>query len=338
MISFFFEIGVFTAKLFISLLVFGIFLMLIAGFALQQKKYKKKKKRLELEDVGDLYQGYKLAMQSILLSGKELKKQVQLLKKRKKQEKAGEQDRVYVLNFDGDIQARQVKQLRDEVSLLVYFANPEKDEILVRLNNRGGMVPNHGLAASQLQRLRDKGFKLTICVDEVAASGGYLMACTASVLMAAPFAYIGSIGVLAQIPNLHRFLQKKEVDFEEHYAGKHKRTLTLFGKATDEKREKLKAQLEEIHRQFQNYISSYRPQLNLEKVATGEVWLGEKAKTLGLVDSISTSDAYLLKLLDTKKVYHLSLKEEESKGLRSVMDKLQGLKKVSRSVLDRFLT
>ena len=219
------------------------------------------------------------------------------------------------------MEASQVELLREEVSILLKTADPKTDEIILRLNNRGGAVYAHGLGASQLQRLKDKGFHLTICVDEVAGSGGYLMACVAHKILAAPFAYLGSIGVLYQIPNFHRFLQKQNVDFEEHHAGKYKRTITMFGKATDEKRQKLQQDLKEIHVHFKNYVAQHRPQLDMEKVATGEVWLGIKAKELGLVDEISTSDDYILSLLDSKKVYHICLKQKEKKGLQKLLQK-----------------
>ena len=202
--------------------------------------------------------------------------------------------------------------------------DPKKDEIVLRLTNRGGLVSNHGLGASQLQRLRDKGFQLTVCVDEVAGSGGYLMACVAHKILAAPFAVIGSIGVLAQIPNFHRLLKKQNVDFEEHSAGEFKRTLTLFGETTEEKRQKLKEQLTDIHTAFKNYVIKYRPDLDLSQTATGDYWLGEKALKLGLVDRIITSDDYILSLLDTKKVYSIKLKEEEHKGLVAWLNKKMG--------------
>lgn len=314
MSEFLFEIALFSSKIIFLLALLGIFLA-IAGSAASEYKKQKKKEKLEIEDIGEKFQQHQLTMHSYTQSAKSLKKEIKSLKKQKKQstktEKSGS---VYVLDFKGDIQASQVKRLREEISILIKSANPKTDEVVLRLNNHGGLVPNHGLGASQLQRLRNHGLSLTICVDEVAGSGGYLMACTANKILAAPFAIIGSIGVLAQMPNFHRFLQKQNVDFEEISAGKHKRTLTLFGQTTDEKREKLRSQLEDIHESFKNYIVKHRPNVDLSKTATGDYWLGEKAKELGLVDDISTSDDYVLSLLsDNKKVYHVSLKGEESK-------------------------
>ena len=200
---------------------------------------------------------------------------------------------IYVLNFDGDIQASAVASLRQEISAVLTVADAE-DEVVVRLESAGGVVHGYGLAASQLRRIRDRKIPLTVCVDKVAASGGYLMACVADKIIAAPFAIIGSIGVLAQIPNLYRLLKKHEVDFEQLYAGEYKRTLTLFGENTDEGRVKMQQQLEEIHDQFKEHIKSQRPAIDIDKVATGEHWLGSRALELGLVDQLQTSDDYLM--------------------------------------------
>ena len=200
---------------------------------------------------------------------------------------------IYVLNFDGDIQASAVASFRQEISAILTVADAE-DEVVVRLESAGGVVHGYGLAASQLRRIRDRKIPLTVCVDKVAASGGYLMACVADKIIAAPFAIIGSIGVLAQIPNLYRLLKKHEVDFEQLYAGEYKRTLTLFGENTDEGRVKMQQQLEEIHDQFKEHIKSQRPAIDIDKVATGEHWLGSRALELGLVDQLQTSDDYLM--------------------------------------------
>ncbi len=318
--EFFFEIGIFASKVFIIAFLVGG-LLIISGSAFSEHKKWKKKKKLEVEDIGDNLQAYRLKIQSVTHSTKNIKKQIKTLKKQKQKEESEEKPRAYILNFKGDMEASQVELLREEISILLKTADPKKDEVIIKLNNRGGLVHSHGLGASQLERLRTKGFQLTVCVDEVAGSGGYLMACVANKILSAPFAVIGSIGVLAQLPNFYRFLQKQNVDYEEHSAGTHKRTLTLFGKSTEEKREKLKEQLEEVHTHFKNYIVKYRPEVDLSKIATGEHWLGTKAKELGLVDDIQVSDDYILSLLDTKKVYKLSLKEEELTNIQRLLSK-----------------
>jgi len=345
MAEFFFEVGVFGGKalMVILLIIFIVgILSALAGSVFAEHKKEKKKKKLEIEDVGHKLKSYYFKMRSITHNSKDIKKQIKVFNKTQKKEDKKEDNSafVYILDFKGDIEASQVNLLREEVSILIKVADPKKDEIIVRLNNRGGMVPNHGLGASQLQRLRDRGFNLTVCVDEVAGSGGYLMASVANKILAAPFAMIGSIGVLAQVPNFYRFLQKQEVDYEEHTAGQHKRTITMFGKPTDEKREKLKEQIEEIHTHFKDYVTQYRTNIDLSQVATGEVWLGKKAKELGLVDQILTSDDYILSLLETKKVYTVKLKEEELKGLQKLISKIGGytpfavdLKKIIKSFI-----
>ncbi len=219
--------------------------------------------------------------------------------------------RVFVLDFEGDIQASAVKSMREEISALLMVATP-KDEVVVRLESAGGLVYSYGLAASQLQRVRDAKIPLTISVDKVAASGGYMMACVGDKVIAAPFALLGSIGVIAQIPNLHRLLKKHDVDFEQLYAGEYKRTLTLFGENTDKGREKMKADLEETHQLFKDFIQSQRPALDVGRVATGETWLGTRALELGLVDELRTSDDYLMAAGKESPLLHLRLKERKN--------------------------
>lgn len=200
---------------------------------------------------------------------------------------------IFVLDFDGDIRASAVTSLRQEISAILTLARSE-DEVVVRLESGGGVVHGYGLAASQLQRIRAHNIPLTVAVDKVAASGGYMMACVADKIIAAPFAIIGSIGVLAQLPNLHRLLKKHEIDFEQLYAGEYKRTLTMFGENTDKAREKMQQELQETHDLFKAHVKDQRPQLNIGKVATGEHWFGSRALELGLVDHLQTSDDYLM--------------------------------------------
>lgn len=200
--------------------------------------------------------------------------------------------RLYVLNFDGDMSASATDNLREEISVVLSQAR-DGDEILVRVESPGGVVHGYGLAASQLQRIRTAGVPLTIAVDKVAASGGYMMACVADKIIAAPFAVVGSIGVLAQLPNFNRLLKKMDIDFELLTAGEYKRTLTMFGENTDKGREKFVEDLEETHLLFKEFVSSNRPALDIAKVATGEVWYGQQSVEQGLVDEIKTSDSYI---------------------------------------------
>ncbi|MFE8032753.1 protease SohB [Thiohalocapsa marina] len=257
----------------------------------------------------------------------------QAMKQERKQEKqrakavARDRRRVFVIDFHGDIMATEVAGLREVVSALLMEADAE-DEVLVRLDNAGGAVHEHGLAASQLLRIREHGLSLTVAVDKVAASGGYLMACVANRIVAAPFAVVGSIGVLAEMPNFHRWLERNGVDFELHTAGEYKRTLTLFGENTDEGRAKLREQLEETHQLFKSFIQTYRPDLDLARVATGEYWHGEQALALGLVDALKTSDDYLLAARADADLYRLSYKAH-----KRPLDRLLGAIRLGMSAL-----
>ncbi len=237
-------------------------------------------------------------------------------KAKKKAAKLGEEPvkpRLFVLDFDGDIEASQVGALREEISALLQVARPD-DAVLVRLESGGGIVHSYGLAASQLKRIRDRGYRLIVSIDKVAASGGYMMACVADEIVAAPFAVVGSIGVVAQMPNFHRLLDKHQVDVELHTAGEYKRTLTMFGENTDAARAKFKQELEEIHSLFKAFVSDNRKQLAIEKVATGEHWYGTQAQELGLVDRLQTSDDLLLDAVKEREVYEVRYRVK--RGLR----------------------
>ena len=212
--------------------------------------------------------------------------------------------RVYVVNFEGNIAASAVDNLREEITAILSVAN-KKDEIVVRLESSGGMVHSYGLASSQLDRIKKAKLKLTICVDKVAASGGYMMACVGDKMIAAPFAIVGSIGVVAQMPNFNKLLKKHDIDFELLTAGEHKRTLTLFGKNTDKGREKFIEELNETHELFKEYVSKRRPNVDINKIASGEIWFGSRAKELSLVDEISTSDEYICSCFNSAKVFEI---------------------------------
>lgn len=203
------------------------------------------------------------------------------------------QRRVFVLNFAGDLSAGAVAGLRQEVTAIV-SGRREGDEVVLRIESLGGVVASYGLAASQVVRLKEAGISVTACVDRAAASGGYMMACVADRILAAPFAVVGSIGVVAQLPNFHRLLKRHDIDFEQFHAGKYKRTVTLFGENSEADREKVREQVEEVFGLFKEFVGRYRPSLDVERVATGEYWYGSRAVELGLVDELRTSDDYLL--------------------------------------------
>lgn len=278
--------------------------------------------RLEVRNLNERYEDLADAIRDQTFSDAERKL---LLKERKRHErerrKARPQaddgkPRVYALQFHGDLQASAVDALREEISAVLQVARPGRDEVLLRLDSEGGMVHGYGLAASQLARLRSAGVHLTVAVDKVAASGGYLMACVADRILAAPFAIVGSIGVVAQLPNFNRLLKRLDVDYELHTAGDYKRTLTLFGENTEAGREKFRSQIEETHALFKRFVGEYRPKLDIARVATGEHWFGSQALELQLVDQLQTSDDYLLARTRDAELYGLRFRRRQALAQR----------------------
>jgi serine protease SohB len=263
-------------------------------------------------------------------------------RERARSEKAREKafPTVFVLDFKGDMAATQVRNLRHEVTTLLTAAR-QSDEIVIRLESPGGTVTDYGLAASQLARIRERGIRLVVCVDKMAASGGYLMACVADEILAAPFAIIGSIGVAAPMPNLHRALRERGIDFEEYTAGEYKRTVTILGEITDKGRKKFQEQIEDTHRLFKEFVHKYRPQLDIDRVATGEYWHATRALELGLINRIMTSDDYLLSKLDVANVLELrytaprNLRARLAGSIASAVDRLL-LRLWSRAEAARF--
>lgn len=309
MIEYLAEYGLFLAKA----LTWVVAILLVAGnlFALvRQSREMAALDRLEVRNVGERLRDIADHLNHELLPAPERKR---LAKARKAEDKARlkaasqgapKRPRVFVLQFEGDLQAHAVASLREEISALLQVADSD-DEVLVRLESGGGLVHAYGLAASQLIRIRDRGVRLTVAVDKIAASGGYLMACVADRILAAPFAVLGSIGVVAQLPNFNRVLKKHDIDVELHTAGTYKRTLTIFGENTDAGREKFREELEDTHALFKAFVAEYRPQLDLERAATGEHWFGTRALALNLVDELSTSDDYLLKRVREADVFEV---------------------------------
>ncbi len=300
MSAFLSEYAIFLAKTVTFLAAAFVLLAMIAGIS----KRMHPGETLRVEKLNDKFRQMTQSLRQAVTSGG-LKKA--LAKQHKAERKAAgksqeERPKTFVIEFKGDLKAHGVASLREEVSAVLSVAG-EGDELLLRLENPGGVVHEHGLAAAQLARVRDAGVKLTVAVDKVAASGGYLMACVADRIVAAPFAIVGSIGVIAQLPNFNRLLDDKGVDFEQITAGEYKRTVTMFGKNTDEDRAKLKAELEDVHRLFKEAVAQYRPDLDLARVATGEHWYGTQALELGLIDEITTSDAWLISALEERDIF-----------------------------------
>ncbi len=286
---------------------------------------------LVVEHLNKKYRKIADALRKVVLPKDALKKH--LKDEKQKDKDAAKNDtrpRTFVIEFRGDLKASAVPSLREEISAVLDVAG-EGDEVVVILDNHGGVVHEHGLAASQLVRIRERGVPLTVCVDKVAASGGYLMACVADRIVAAPFAILGSIGVLAQIPNFNRLLDEKGVDFEQITAGEYKRTVTMFGKNTDEDRAKLKEELEDVHRLFKDAVAKYRPALDMDKVATGEHWYGTRALELGLTDEILTSDELLAARVAERELFKVTWKIREPLQKRLMHSVDGALQRVSAS-------
>lgn len=297
-------------------------LLIVSGIVTLLRKAKGQEKgALTIKKLNKKYQEFTDILQEEILTKADFKKLGKEKKATAKAEAKAKKDssakRVFVLQFEGDIKASPVSSMREEISAILCVATPN-DEVVLCLESGGGLVTSYGLAASQLRRLKEKKIPLTIIVDKIAASGGYMMACVADRILAAPFAVIGSIGVIAQFPNFHRFLKKKDIDFEQLTAGQFKRTLTLFGENTEKAREKMQEEIEEIHTLFKDFIIENRPQVDLAQVATGEHWLGTKALSLKLIDGLSTSDDYLLNVSDQAKIYQLNYIEKK----KSLVEKI----------------
>jgi serine protease SohB len=298
------EYGLFLAKAITFVIATMIVVGVIAGLSGRVRKHARGE--LEITHLNDIMDEMGNVLKSAMLKPSEQK----VLKKQQKKalkvskKTPTEKSRVFVLDFKGDMRASAVTNLREEITAVLSQASVQ-DEIVVRLESAGGMVHSYGLAASQLDRVKKKGIPLTICVDKVAASGGYMMACVANKIIAAPFSILGSIGVVAQLPNFNRLLKKHDVDIELHTAGEHKRTLTMLGENTEEGREKFIEDLEDTHELFKEFVSAHRTSVDIDAIATGEIWLGTRAKRLALIDELMTSDEYLVEKSSEANIYEV---------------------------------
>lgn len=306
MVDFLASYGLFLLKT--LTVVAAVAALLLMAFGLSRRVHGEEH-ALNVRKLNERYRAMGIAVRRAALSRQQLRQDLKAERRRAKAAAKADDGRrrVFVLNFKGDLRATSVASLREEVTAVLQVATP-KDEVLVRLENFGGVVHDHGLAASQLMRVRDRGIPLTVAVDKGAASGGYLMACVANRILAAPFAVIGSIGVLAQVPNFHRLLHERGVDFEQITAGRYKRTVTMFGRTTDADRAKLREELEEVHGLFKEMVGRHRAGLDVESVATGEHWYGSRALELGLVDAIEASDDYLVRAAEEADLIEITWK------------------------------
>jgi serine protease SohB len=307
------QLGLFSAK---AIILVVLILILLAGIiALLSRGREKLQGRISMKNMNDKYYEIQETLCAEILSKDKfknyLKEQKANLKKQAK-EKVDKRN-IFIVDFDGDIKATAVSALREEITAILSVATPQ-DEVVVRVESGGGMVHAYGLAAAQLARVKEKNIPLTVTIDKVAASGGYLMACVANKILAAPFAIVGSIGVIIQLPNFHRLLREKNIDFEQLTAGNFKRTLTVFGHNTEKGREKLQEEIEEVHDLFKAAIKTNRQQIDIDKVATGEHWLGSQALGLKLVDEVRTSDDYLTSQINDANLFEITYHVKKSLG------------------------
>jgi serine protease SohB len=293
-VEFLTEYGLFLAK---ALTVVVAVLAIVAGTAAVSLRGRgERRDRIEVKSLNDRYRRMADAIRSAALNRKGLRKLRRGRRSEERRRKAADQEsqrRIFVVDFHGDIRASAVSSLREEITAILTVAEPS-DEVLCRLESAGGVVHGYGLAASQLLRIRERGLTLTVAVDKVAASGGYMMACVADRIVAAPFAVVGSIGVVSQLPNFNRLLRRNDIDYELFTAGDYKRTVTVFGENTDAGRRKHQEDIEDAHRLFKEFVQEHRNQVDIERVSTGEHWFGRRALDLALVDELRTSDDYLL--------------------------------------------
>lgn len=327
--EFLFQYGLFLAKAITVVIAFAAIVMIILSAAMKNKAGNKGE--LVIEDISERFESQINDIKRSFLDKEQQKKFDKELKNKDKETQQNDKSKLFVIEFDGGVQAKEVESLREEISAVISVAQ-SNDEVLLKLESPGGVVHGYGLAASQLARLKEKNIKLTVCVDKVAASGGYMMACVADKIVAAPFAIVGSIGVIAQLPNINKLLKKNDIEIEQHTAGEFKRTLTVLGKNSDAARDKFKQELQETHELFKTFVSSNRSNLDLGVVATGEHWFGQQAIELNLVDEIKTSDDVLLESINDFHLYKVSYKTKAklaeklgvaaSQGLSSFADKI----------------
>jgi len=305
----------FSAKFFIVILLLLLFLAGVLSLIMRSRE--KPQGTIHIKHLNQKFDDMRHQLQSFILSQDEYKKQCKTDKKAAKQREKNhiidQRKKIYILDFQGDIKGSAVNALREEITAILSAATP-RDEVMIKIESGGGMVHAYGLATSQLLRIREKNIPLTVIIDKIAASGGYLMSSVANQIIAAPFALIGSIGVILQLPNFHRLLKEKHVDFEQITAGNYKRTLTVFGENTKEGRDKMKQELEIIHQQFKQVVQDYRPHIDIEKVSTGEHWSGAEAQKLNLVDKLQTSDEWIYSRANDAELFEIHYQIRKSLG------------------------
>ncbi len=331
------QLGLFAGKA--LLIVVAIVTILIVFFSLISRQ--RALHHLDVENLNEKHKGLADLLKGQILDKKQIKAEKKSQKKEEKVQKDPKRARAYVIDFEGDIRASNVSCLREEITTVLRVARPG-DEVIIRLESSGGLVHSYGLAAAQLERVRKQNLNLTVCVDKVAASGGYMMACVANKIIAAPFAILGSVGVLAQVPNFHRLLKKHDIDYQELTAGEYKRTISVLGEITPQGKEKFLEQISDTHALFKEFVAAHRPQVKLDEVATGEHWFGLRALNLKLADAIDTSDAYISQLEKDHDIYRVAyeakkkLSEKIASAVHMAADQLID-KVFTQSNIDRWL-
>lgn len=323
MINTLIQLALFTAQTFVIVVAILIVFACIVGIAAKTKF--KAKSGLKIRKLNKYYKHLAEKMQGNIFGKKALKKYIKEQKAKEKQSKKkgnnGDKN-IFILNFQGDLRATAVNNLREEITALLTVAKPT-DEVFVKLESAGGVIHGYGLAASELQRIKKKNIPLTICVDKIAASGGYMMACVADKILAAPFAIVGSIGVVAQLPNFNKLLKRNDIEFEQITAGEYKRTLTLFGENTKKGREKFQEDVDDAHKLFKAFIHTNRAQVDLEKIATGEHWFATRALDLKLVDELTTSDDYLMDASKSAQLFEVTYQAKKKRLIEKLTETSQ---------------
>jgi len=306
--AFWLDIAAFALKALIIVAAVGGLAILIARLA---RSGEAKDPEIKVRSLNERYDEMRDAMNAELLDKKERKGLAKARKREAKAEAKARRDqepgkRIYVLAFKGDMRASAVKRLGAEIDAVLTVARPGTDEAMIRIESPGGTVTGYGLAAAEILRLRERKIMVTASVDQVAASGGYMMACAADRIVAAPFAVVGSIGVVAPAPNLHRLLKKNDIDYEEMTAGEFKRTVSVLGEITPEGREHFRGKLDATHEAFKTHVAECRPAVDIAEVANGDHWLAREALALGLVDEIATGDELLFRARDEARLYEVT--------------------------------
>ncbi|RAJ96920.1 protease SohB [Aliidiomarina maris] len=324
------EIGLFVGKAVVVVVAVFLIVSVVVSAAAKQKDTKGE---LHVDNLTRELRKTTRQIQHSLMSKKARKKAQKSAKKQDASEHEADR-KVFLIDFKGSMDAKEVESLRREVTAVLQVA-ADNDEVIVRIESGGGVVHGYGLGASQLQRIKERGLKLTVTIDKVAASGGYMMACVANTIVAAPFAVVGSIGVIAQLPNFHRLLKKNDVDFEQVTAGEYKRTLTLFGENTDADRAKFKQDIDEVHVLFKQHVSTQRPSVDIDRVATGEVWYGQQAVALNLVDQVATSDDIVLAASKGADVIRVSYQVKKNMAHKLTQSAVTSIEQVALKWLQR---